>query len=205
MFDYEKSFTRTDEYGQTYVDFLPARYNNIISTSKPTINGSWVNYGEMSSKESLEKCAIETTSGEILNSGSFIGNSVSCESHVYNAGNYYNLPSQLGNAKYNSVCPKGWRLPENNGDTSYSNLLLAYGIDFDAGDNRISPYDAALLNLPLSYLRSGYYYDTGALNYQGSNGYYRMSSLRLGFNSSNLNPTYSTNADVGYSVRCVSR
>ena len=128
----------------------------------------------------------------------------SCKPHTYNAGNYYNLPSQLGDAKSNSICSKGWRLPENGATTSYFNLLLSYGIDFNSG-NKVSPYDAALLNLPFSYLRSGGYGNNGTLITQGVYGYYRMSSLSLYFSSSYLVPTYGTLADVGYSVRCVSR
>ena len=208
MFDYEKNFTRTDEYGQTYVEYYPAKYNNSVSTTKPAINGTWVDYGSITSKESTEKCTIETTAGEILNSGSVANNNVSCEPHAYNAGNYYNFPAvsaKSGEPTPNSACSKGWRLPENNGDTSYSNLLLAYGIDFNAGDNRIQPFDAALLNLPLSFLRSGYYYNTGALRYQGSVGEYRMSSLSLYFYLGDLYPTNDTLAYYGYSVRCVSR
>ena len=166
-----------------------------------------MDYGAATSNENkTQYCNIEQTDGILLTSGSQSTNNISCNPHVYNAGNYYNYPSAAPNGdQYVSICPKGWRLPENNGDTSYSNLLLAYGIDFNAGDNRIQPYDAALLNLPLSFLRSGYYGNTGALNAQGVGGYYRMSSLRLYFNSSNLNPTNRTDANYCYSVRCVAR
>ena len=205
MFDYEQSFARVDEYGQTYIEYYPPRYINTIGTAKPTINGTWVNYGSASSTESSERCPVESTNGEILNSGSFMGGQASCRTHAYNAGNYYNLPSQLGNASHNSVCPLGWKLPDRNDDTSYSNFLLAYNIDFNAGDNRISSYDAALLNLPLSFLRSGLYTYTGALNYRSSVGEYRMSSLSLYSYLSDLIPTNDTNANYGFSVRCVSR
>ena len=182
------------------------KYVNTISAAKPSINGTWVDYGTgVTSKEDTNRCSVETTNGEMLTSGSLMSLQQSCKPHTYNTGNYYNLPSQLGDAKYNSVCPLGWKLPESENKTSYSNLLLAYGIDFNAGDNRVQPYDAALLNLPLSYLRSGNYYNTGTLSVQGSYGVYRMSSLSLLFNSSGLDPTYITYAYYGYSVRCVSR
>ena len=204
MFDYEKIMNIDN---RIYVS--PMRYVNTISIGRPSINGTWVDYGTgISSKESSDNCIIEMTNGEILVSGSLMNLQQSCEPHSYNAGNYYNFPAvsaKSGEPTPNSACPKGWRLPDNNGDTSYSNLLLAYGIDFNAGDNMVSPYDAALLNLPLSYLRSGYHNSTGALSSQDSVGGYRMSSLRLGFNSSSLYPTSSTFASDGFSVRCVSR
>ena len=208
MFDYEQSFTRTDEYGQTYVEYYPGRYINEVSKAKPNINGTWVDYGSVSSRESSEKCTIETTSGEILNSGSVMQNNISCKTHTYNAGNNYNYPAASASTSEpasSSICPLGWKLPEYNGNTRYSNLLLAYGIDFNAGDNMASPYDAALLNLPLSFLRSGYYNFNGNLSGQGSGGFYRMSSLRLYFNSSGLGLTYPTSAGSGFPVRCVSR
>ena len=133
-----------------------------------------------------------------------MGNNVSCESHSYNAGNYYNYPAAaLGNNASNSVCPKGWTLPNNAKGTSYSRLLEAYGIDHAATTK--SNYDSGLVNLPLSFLRSGIYSSSGTLTTQGSRGSYRMTSQRLYFHSDSLKPTNSTSAYTGYSVRCVSR
>ena len=188
---------------------IPMRYNNSISTSKPNINGTWVDYGSVSSSEAkFPYCDIEQTDGMLLTSGSQSTNNISCNPHVYNAGNYYNFPATSAKSNtptLNSVCSLGWGLPENDSNTSYSNLLMVYGIDFNAGDKMVEPYDAALLNFPLSFLRSGYYDRTGALYGQGSYGYYRMTSLRLVFNSGLLSPANDTLAGNGYSVRCVSR
>ena len=213
MFDYEKSFTRTDEYGQTSVEYYPPRYVNTIGTAKPTINGAWVGYGEVSSKESSGKCSVETTAGEILNSGSVANNNVSCKTHVYNAGNYYNFPSVVSDGNIaNSICPNGWRLPESNNNTSYSDFLLTYNIDFNAENKLIQPFDSALLNLPLSFLRSGIYYDLGSLNGRGSRGDYwsavgssSAGAHRLYFNSGDLRPQVSSSKYLGFAVRCVSR
>ena len=181
------------------------RYINKINTSTPTVSGTWVNYGkEGSSKEDTNNCKTETTFGELMLDGSAMRYQLSCEPHAYNAGNYYNLPSQLGDAKYNDVCPKGWSLPDNNGKTSYSNLLIAYGIDNSA--SKVSnTFDAALINLPLSFLRSGRYVSNGSLYGQGNDGVYRMASLLLYFYSGGLDPADGTYASYGYSVRCVGR
>ena len=94
-------------------------------------------------------------------------------------------------------------LPDSDGSTSYSNFLTNYGVDYNT--TKTKPYDVALLNLPLSFLRSGYYSTYGGLYNQVSYGNYRMASFSLLFDSGNLNPTNSTNAYIGYSVRCVSR
>ena len=209
VFDYEKKYIYKDEFNRDVIEYYPMKYKNNVNAAKPTINETWVNYGTgASSTADSNNCPVEMTSGEILNSGSFMNGQVSCEPNSYNAGNYYNFPAASAKSNEptpNSVCSKGWRLPEKNGDANYSNLLLSYSVDFNAGDNRIEPYDAALLNLPLSFLRSGGYNGTGALNGQGYSGYYRMSSLRLLFYSSYLNPTNYADAYNGYSVRCVSR
>ena len=192
---------RAFDYTQTDID-IPMRYNNSVSTAAPAINGTWVDYGKTTSSEvKYPLCQTETTDGQILFSDSQYLNNLSCEAHSYNAGNYYNLPSQLGNALNNDICPKGWSLPDKYRKTDYSSFLIIYGIDYKP--SKTSPYDAALLNLPLSFLRSGIYYGDGSLGYQGTDGYCRMTSLRLFFNAGNLTPTYSTNANYGYSMRCV--
>lgn len=207
MFDYEKQYTFTNELGHTIVKYYPVRYTNTTSKSKPVINGTWVDYGTgITSTANSTRCPVESTNGELLISGSLMSLQQSCEPHTYNAGNYYNYPSAAPNSnQLVSICSKGWRLPENDSDTSYSNLLLAYGIDFNAGDNMVSPYDAALLNLPLSFLRSGAYLNTGSLSSRGSRGDYRMSWYRMNFTSILLFPNYDASAYTGYSVRCVSR
>ena len=183
------------------------RYVNTISTTGPSINGTWVDYGTASSAADTKNCSINATSGEILVSGSLMSLQQSCGPHTYNAGNYYNFPAASASTSEpasSSICPLGWKLPESDDKTSYSNLFQTYDIDFNSM-NMISPYDASLLNLPLSFLRSGRYYNTGALYGQGSYGVYRVSSLNLYFGSSSLVPTSSTSANDGYSVRCVSR
>ena len=131
---------------------------------------------------------------------------VSCEPHAYNAGNYYNFPAASASTPepaLSSICPRGWSLPQKDRDTDYAKFLMTYGIDYNASSR--SNQDSALLNLPLSYLRSGSYSASGSPHYQGNYGDYRMSSLSLGLGSGDLKPTDHTSADGGYSVRCVSR
>ena len=187
-------------------DGTPAKYANPISISKPSITDTWVNYGAATSIDDAKACEIDITDGQLLYSKSQMLNQKSCVPHSYNTGNYYNFPAASTNTSEpasSSICPKGWNLPQNTGNTSYSHILDMYGIDNFAATK--SNYDSGLVNLPLSYLRSGYYYSDGTLYYQGISGVYRMTSQRLGFHSSNLNPTSNTDANRGYSVRCVGR
>ena len=133
-------------------------------------------------------------------------NQKSCIPHSYNAGNYYNFPAASASSPdpaTSSICPKGWILPQNGTPTGYAYFLLTYGIDHHVPSR--PNQDSALLNLPLSFLRSGYYGNGGSLIVQGSNGGYRMASLSLYFGSRDLNPTNGTDAHYGFSVRCVSR
>ena len=173
----------------------------------PTIIGTWVDYGGASSSASSEYCNTESTDGQMLVSGSQKLDNISCHPHSYNAGNYYNFPATSASSPEpatSSVCARGWMLPQSNRSTSYANFLRAYGVDYSAPS--LTNHDSALLNLPLSFLRSGSYnYRDGFLYYQGNYGDYRMSSLSLGLSSGYLTPVDGTSANSGFSVRCVSR
>ena len=164
--------------------------------TKPKVTNGNIVYGSSTSLPGGQsQFYIEHTEGQTLASLSLMKNQISLKPHIYNAGNYYNLPSQLGEAA-NTVCPYGWSLPPSSG---YTDLIITYGFL-----NTPSNKDTTLLGLPLSFLRSGYY-DNGTLSSQGSYGFYRMSSQLLYFGSNYLNPTYGTNANYGISVRCVGR
>ena len=201
--EWDGTYPHVFDYTQTEID-VPMRYGNTVSTTTPIINGTWVNYGNASSNEvKFPFCDVEYSDGVLLSSGSQSVDNKSCTPHAYNAGNYYNLPSQLGDAKSNSVCPRGWRLPEYGGKTDYANFLISYGIDYKASGR--SNHDSGFLNLPLSFLHPGRYFSNGTLGAQGSNGIYRMTSLVLEFNSGYLNPVFNTDASYGYSLRCGKR
>ena len=204
VFNYEKKYEYKDTLGQIHIEYYPMRYINSANTTTPIVSGTWVNYGTgASSKADTNNCLVDRTNGEILYSGHFMTSQISCEPHAYDAGNYYNLPSQLGDAKYNNVCPRGWMVPQNNSSTSYANFLIAYGIDYGS-KNKTQPYDAALLNLPLSFLRSGRY-DNNSTGNRGGTGYYRMSANQLALRSGDVNVGHNTFPTQGLSVRCIAR
>ena len=137
------------------------------------------------------------------------------------AGNYYNWTAAVasnasgnigdGNAA-NSICPKGWRLP-NTGTYEFSKMLYAYGITKD--DKNTSGYATGGYNKmvasPLYFVRSGGV-SNGSLNGSASYGYYWSSAVGsgsyafyLGFGSSGVNPADAGNGNRynGFSVRCV--
>ena len=111
----------------------------------------------------------------------------------------------------NSVCPKGWGLPQirnyvtyNTGDNDFNNLNLYY----NGGKTNTG---AGLMAAPLYFVRSGYVNNTSIGNF-GSSGYYWSSTVnstanayRLYFNSGDVGPADSVSRYNGFSVRCIAR
>ena len=124
----------------------------------------------------------------------------------------FGSPRDSGTAE-DSICPKGWMLPTYDGNKSYYNLIInVYG-----GINRNpalsnSQADGYILNNPLSFFRSGYYYwESASRNSRGSRGYdwesrivSATNSNYLSFYSTYLYPQDGTSRGYGFSVRCVS-
>ena len=104
----------------------------------------------------------------------------------------------------NSICPKGWRLPPNEGDESYYNLLFTnMGLGNDATSSTI------MQGAPTFFLLSGNTYGENLLN-QGVYGYYwtrtagdNTTSRGLVFGSSYVSPSTSHHKGSGHSIRCV--
>ncbi|MBR2725927.1 hypothetical protein IKE87_01515, partial [Candidatus Saccharibacteria bacterium] len=107
-----------------------------------------------------------------------------------------------------SICPKGWRLPSNDGNYSFSVLMGSYGLPTT---NQDQSYSGQLQN-PLNFNRPGnYYWRDGALYNRGANGYFWSS---VGYNATSAHdlaffyPTHFAPQDggskgYGFSVRCV--
>ena len=136
-------------------------------------------------------------------------------------GNYYDWPMATAGARdasdnsligqnsgeaVDSICPKGWRLPQKEGDKSYKNLLIDnYSISTSS--------DAALRASPLSLLRAGYYYpDSGSFSERGIDGalwvsivYSSNGAWLLYFYDSYVLPQYGNYQGLGNSIRCVAR
>ncbi len=88
--------------------------------------------------------------------------------------------------------------------------MLGYGLTTGSG---ITNADTSLLTLPLSFLRSGYYYYySGNLGTRQSVGYYWESRAYsttnanyLYFFSTSLSPQSNATKGNGFAVRCVAR
>jgi uncharacterized protein (TIGR02145 family) len=109
----------------------------------------------------------------------------------------------------NSICPKGWKLPESNAEAAgtFKGLIDAYSIGSDI---------AKLTSSPLYFVRGGYvrqdanvlFADAGNYGYywsatSDSNGIY---AYYLHFSgTSGISPSGSYNRQNGFSVRCIAR
>ncbi|MBR2709889.1 InlB B-repeat-containing protein, partial [Candidatus Saccharibacteria bacterium] len=111
-----------------------------------------------------------------------------------------------------SICPKGWRLPANSGDYSFSTLMGSYGLPTT---NQVSltsanNYSGQLQN-PLNFNRPGnYYWSAGALHGRGTGGWFwssvaysTASAHVLHFLSAAFYPQSGNAKGYGFSVRCV--
>ena len=106
-----------------------------------------------------------------------------------------------------SICPKGWRLPSNSGNYSFSVLMGSYGLPTT---NQSAGYSGQLQN-PLNFNRPGFYYwSNGALNSRGADGHFWSSvgysatyAHYLAFYSSGFYPQNGNYKGYGFSVRCV--
>ena len=106
-----------------------------------------------------------------------------------------------------SICPKGWRLPSNDGNYSFSVLMGSYSLPTT---NQNQGYSGQLQN-PLNYNRPGLYHrSNGALGHRGTYGHFWSSvgyssayAHSLGFDSSYFYPQDGYPKGDGLSVRCV--
>jgi len=160
--------------------------------------------------------------------GRYWDGNASCTSNCYTTtgdlrnhfGNYYNWPAATagtgtdsiatdGQNVGDSICPKGWQLPQNSGTKSFNNLIrTVYGIS-------ATNTDASVIAEPLHFIRSGNYnYNGGTLLAQGTGGYFSSATAKSGaysyhlrFSSSGgyLDPQFSRGKGFGLTIRCVAR
>ena len=135
------------------------------------------------------------------------------------SGNYYNWTATLASnnsAKatgdpVNSICPKGWRLP-NITNKEFGNLLVQYGIiETNTSQTYLDGGFAKMGTTPLYLVRGGSVIN-GSMDYSGSRGRYWSSTFlngsdayRLGFSSSIVYPQDNGSRGYGYSIRCVAK
>ena len=149
----------------------------------------------------------------------------------YHAGNYYNFSAAVASndtsassAQYtqmpNSICPKGWRLPQGplgSGDYSdFNDLLVAHGI-INNGANGPNVYlvdgfnnlrlTPLFMSLPAHV--SNHY---GGVHYSGHGGYYHSSIVYdatniylLAFDAGAMYPQGLLGRYFGFTIRCVAR
>ncbi|MBR2709508.1 hypothetical protein IKE72_00280 [Candidatus Saccharibacteria bacterium] len=106
-----------------------------------------------------------------------------------------------------SICPKGWRLPANSGDYSFSTLMGSYELPTT---NQKQGYSDQLDN-PLNFNRPGYYnWSNGILwgrgvdgDFWSSVGYSAKGAHDLSFYSAQFYPQDGDSKGYGFSVRCV--
>ena len=150
----------------------------------------------------------------------------------YFAGNYYNwsaaiasnnstnIGSTVGEIASNSICPKGWRLPNasptDNVNNEFGRMLYGEGITAALSNGNESVGYATggfnkLRSNPYYFVRPGDIYG-GTLSNPGVNGYYWSSTVisstsayPLYFNGTDIYPARNGNRCSGRSVRCVAR
>ena len=162
------------------------------------------------------------------------GNSVDEGNHLYDAhyliGNYYAYEASTagtgheteykeGAVATDSICPKGWRLPQlndisgtsfNNVDGSYNKLLASYGLT-------VLPWEyenlgeAKYFTNPLYFVRGGYLWGNGKLSSAGRYGTYATAtgegSIKaysfMVLRNDTIDWQTANGVNVGRSVRCV--
>ena len=148
----------------------------------------------------------------------------------YFAGNYYNWTAAIasnnstnistaGAIAANSICPKGWRLPNasqtNNQYNEFGRMLFKAGITaaLSAGGESVDYKDGGLNKIrsnPYYFVRAGGI--GGSLFSSGLGGYYWSGTVsgntlayRMDFDPGVIYPARSLSKVYGWSVRCVAR
>ena len=161
------------------------------------------------------------------------GGRTEAECKRYATGNYYNWTATIASNNStnigstpeeiatNSICPKGWRLPNasqtDNANNEFGRMLYETGItaSLSNGNNSVGYATNGLNKIrsnPYYFVRSGYIIPGGDSYGFGVNGYYWSSTANsntiaynLIFNSTDIYPTRNSTRDFGRSVRCVAR
>ena len=234
-------WVRNGRDGAHVMDTGPLYFANSTAESTVQIDGNDETYYTVTFGNGQTPCAnISTVQGTLTDSttgnpynfvscmeaGESAGGKALADSRV--DGNWYNWYAAVAGSEYisagatsraaDSICPKGWKLPSNNGDYDFYGLFdTAYSIGNNTRGNQATntqtsnSVDAKIQVFPLSFLRSGgYYWYSGGLNGRGSLGRYwsaasysDTNSYNLYFSSSSLYPRRTSNKGYGFAVRCV--
>ena len=133
-------------------------------------------------------------------------------------GNYYNWSAAIASnnssiltssVAENSICPKGWKLPDSS-NKDFGNLLAAYNV---ISSNTSSGYVPGgfdiMISSPLYFIRPGWV--GGSLIRVGDDGYYWSNTPNdnnaylMSFSSGSVNPNSQYTRNDGFSIRCLAR
>ena len=163
-------------------------------------------------------------------SGCMAANHTKAECEHYSAGNYYDWTATIASNNStnisasndratNSICPKGWRLPNasrtNNEYNEFGIMLYKAGITstLSAGNDSVGYKDGGFNKLrsnPYYFVRAAHIYQN-VIDQPGSSGSYWSNTVdggffyRLHFNNTDLWPAGSGSRHTGGSVRCIAR
>ena len=114
-----------------------------------------------------------------------------------------------GESAKDSICPKGWKLPYDSGNDSFSNLLKAYSLPATNTTN-VPARVNQIANFPLNFMRTGIYNYDGNIRFQKADGNWwgatRLSSGMSKGMYTSLNHIHVNNgsyAGLGTALRCV--
>ena len=134
-------------------------------------------------------------------------------------GNYYNFYAAtagsgtsdfIGEAP-DSICPKGWRMVENEGEKSWINLFAEYYGVTKTGE--FSDPDTMAIVSVFNFLRSGYYHWNGVLSYRSFDSRYWSAHTYSSSSHAYTYHSYSSwlyyqdggNKGIGFSLCCVAK
>ena len=208
----------SDTYGYTYENgiatWIPERNTITYSQLNST---TWTNDGNH--PYSYDRLNIST--GEPVYPDGNVSQALAGDHGL--SGNYYNWTASVASNDSsntnsanpdpaNSICPKGWRLP-NIVNQEFGNLLVQHGII--ETNTSITYLEGGFDKMGATslYLVRGGNINNGSLNNSGSYGSYWSSTsynngnraYHLRFGSNDVNPHYSNNKGFGYSIRCLDR
>ena len=208
----------SDAYGYTYENGIAAWIPERNTITYSQLNSTtWTN--DSNHPYSYDRLNIST--GEPVYPDGNVSQALAGDHGL--SGNYYNWTASVAsndssNANSanpdpaNSICPKGWRLP-NIINQEFGNLLVQHGII--ETNTSITYLEGGFDKMGATslYLVRGGNINNGSLNNSGSYGSYWSSTsytngnraYHLRFSSNDVNPHYSNNKGFGYSIRCLDR
>ena len=182
--------TTSDKYATAKV----ANWTTSYSYSAPLVNMDSKALVPQGDNDPLK---AEALAGEWKVGGYYNYCAASAGSYCY--GNGTSAGTSSGNAT-SSICPYGWHMPSSNGG-EYNTLYSAYS---NASPSQYTAFRTAF-HLPLS----GYYNNGSAIGQGSYGGFWSVTRsnnngmYRLYANTSNIDPSFSNNRNLGVSVRCV--